>query len=208
MKKDEKVLCLNRDKLPPSWVGKKTVLPLTLPGFIEQCTKSGYKFINRDQAEDDPSKKQVIPYILLQTHDLSQTAIYHRKGSEKRLHKLWSLGIGGHINPVDSKTANTPFKDILLEGMRRELKEELRERPEQDREVFSGIINEDKTGVGSVHLGAVFRILTRTPGAYVPGPELFRFQWVKTKDLHLYETEYWSELALALIGKTAQPTSG
>ncbi|OQY50478.1 MAG: phosphoesterase [Desulfobacteraceae bacterium 4572_89] len=199
MNKKEKILCIHRDRLPGSWVAEKSIVPMDLGKFIEQCTLSGFEFVNRFEAENDSTLKQVIPYIVLQTHDLERTAIYNRQGSEERLHDLWSLGIGGHINPVDQQNQQSSFKDILMSGMERELEEELFKRPDQDMAEFSGIISEDITSVGKVHLGAVFRILTKTPGAYSPGPELSMFQWTNTSDLIQLNMELWSELALELI---------
>ncbi len=198
MNKKESVLCIHRDRLPKSWVCKKSVVPMDLPTFIDECTLSKFAFINRWEAEGSPNLKQVIPYIVLQTTDLTQTAIYNRQGSEKRLHDLWSLGIGGHINPIDQENANASFKDILISGMERELTEELIKRP-RDQAKFCGVISEDVTDVGSVHLGAVFRILTQTPESYLPGPELSQFQWTGTKELNQLNMELWSELALSLI---------
>jgi predicted NUDIX family phosphoesterase len=167
--------------------------------FLETCTQSGFDFINREQAEQDPSLKQVIPYILLQNQHADQTAIYNRQGNEKRLHDLWSLGIGGHINPIDQKNEQVSFKDILISGMERELNEELIKRPVGEPAEFVGIISENITDVGSVHLGAVFQILTQTPESYLPGPELSQFQWTKTQALDRLNLELWSKLALALV---------
>lgn len=199
MNKRESVLCIHRDRLPPSWVKTKSIVPLNQSIFIEKCTLAGFEFIPRHEAENNPDVKQVIPYIVLQTTAFDYTAIYNRQGSERRLHDLWSLGIGGHINPIDQKKEHLTFKDILTSGMERELTEELLERPKLDPIEFCGIISEEITDVGRVHLGAVFRILTQTPEAYLPGPELSRFQWVKTKGLNEVNMELWSELALELI---------
>lgn len=195
----EKVLCINRASLPDSWVTERTVLPMGLSAFINQCTQSGFAFVDRSQAEQDSALKQVIPYILLQAEDGSQTAAYNRQGSEKRLHDLWSVGIGGHINPIDKEGSQSTFEDILLSGMERELDEELIQRPKKDPLEFTGIISEDITSVGSVHLGAVFKILTPTPQDYVPGSELHQFTWQPTSRIKDMNMELWSELALELI---------
>ncbi len=197
----EKVLCINRASLPTAWVTERTILPMDQDNFITQCTQSGFSFVNRPDAEQDPDQKQIIPYILLQTEDGRQTAAYNRQGSETRLHDLWSVGIGGHINPIDQSANQSIFKEILVSGMERELDEELLLRPANDPVAFCGIISEDITPVGSVHLGAVFRILTNTPDAYVPGEELYRFTWTPTKRLKTLNMELWSELALELIAK-------
>lgn len=201
MTKNETVLCIKRDLLPASWVQKKNIVLLGLDLFVDNCSAAGFEFINRSIAEEDSSYKQIIPYIVLQTRDFEKTAIYNRQGSEQRLHDLWSIGIGGHINPVDSVTQNDSFKQILIAGMERELNEELEQRPENDRSSFIGVISEDITDVGKVHLGAVFRILTTAPEKFIPGSELFQFAWEKTKNLEQLNLELWSKLALELISE-------
>ena len=203
MTENETVLCIKRNRLPKSWVQKKSVVPLRMDQFIETCSNAGFEFVNRPDAETDPNYKQIIPYILLQTRDLDKTAVYNRQGSEKRLHDLWSIGIGGHINPIDMKGQNYSFSQTLTAGMERELDEELTQRPKKDYPDFIGVINEAVTDVGKVHLGGVFRILTDTPEKFIPGPELFQFSWKKTKTLENLNMELWSALALKLISDRA-----
>jgi len=188
LQKKEKVLCIHRDRLPEKWMAQTAVIPMDLEDFVQTCARAGYDFVPRDDAENDPALQQVIPY-----------AVYNRQGSEKRLHDLWSLGIGGHINPRDSSHSNASFQDILMEGLTRELDEELAQRPAMDRPVFCGIINENITDVGRVHLGAVFRIRTVSPQDYIPGPELFTFQWMATDKLGDLNMELWSTLAMRLL---------
>ena len=199
MSKNEAVLCIKKNLLPAAWVLKKSIVPLELDDFIETCCSAGFEFINRSDVEKDVSYKQIIPYIILQTKDLEKTAIYNRQGSEQRLHDLWSIGIGGHINPIDMETQTTSFLQILTVGMERELQEELDQRPKGDLPLFVGVISEDVTDVGKVHLGAVFRILTSTPEKFLPGSELFQFTWEKTRDLEQLNLELWSKLALKLL---------
>ena len=199
MDKNEKILCIKRDLLPESWVTQKSVVSLELDIFIENCSTSDFEFIKRIDAENDSSYKQIIPYIILQTKDHCKTAIYQRQGSEQRLHDLWSLGIGGHINPVDMKTQKDSFKQILIAGMERELSEELNQMPENSSPEFIGVISEDITDVGKVHLGAVFRIETNSPEKFLPGEELFQFIWKKTNSLHQLNLELWSTMALELL---------
>ncbi len=197
--KKEKVLCIYKPDLPASWRQETSIVPIDIDSFIRTCSKAGFRFMDRQQAENDISHKQIIPYIVIQTHDLEKTAIYNRKGSEKRLHDLWSVGIGGHINPCDLAGMNDSFQTVLMAGMQRELNEELELRPDNEASHFSGIISEDVTEVGKVHLGAVFRILTDSPEQFKPGSELFRFRWEQTKNLHRFNLELWSKLALKLI---------
>ncbi len=199
MEKNEKVLCIKRDRLPLEWVKEKSIVPLQFDQFISTCSNAEFNFIDRPMAENDPSFKQIIPYILIQSLDLKKTAIYNRQGSETRLHDLWSLGIGGHINPIDQENKLVSFKDILVTGMNRELSEELATKPADESAEFVGVISEDITDVGKVHLGAVFRILANNPGDYTPGSELHQFSWESTINLKNLNLELWSTLALELI---------
>lgn len=198
MDKQEKVLCIKKSLLPGEWVARKSIIPMTLERFVTGCTAAGFSFIQRGSAENDPSQKQIIPYIMLQSKDFKKTAVYQRNGSEKRLHDLWSLGIGGHINPVDVTDNNDAFEQILLTGMQRELDEELLKVPGKDQAEFLGVISEDITDVGKVHLGVVFRITTENCEDYLPGEELFEFKWEKTENLSQLDFELWSEMALSL----------
>lgn len=198
-KEQEQVLCINRKSLPQSWVTRRTVLPMNFSTFVNTCTKAEFSFVRRSIAEEDKQKKQVIPYILLQTSDAGMTAAYNRQGSEKRLHDLWSIGIGGHINPEDIAREADSFENILKNGMQRELDEELARRVSGDPIEFIGIISEDITPVGSVHMGAVFLIRTQAPEGYLPGDELHSFTWHATQKLSQLDLELWSELALELV---------
>ncbi|MCF6246767.1 MAG: phosphoesterase [Desulfobacula sp.] len=199
MDQKEAVLCIKRNNLPKTWVKQISIVPMDLTDFINKSTAAGFEFIPRSQAETDDSKKQIIPYIILQTHNLKRTAIYNRQGSEQRLHDLWSIGIGGHINPEDNHQQTDSFEKILMAGMKRELDEELEHRPQNDTLDFLGVISEEKTDVGKVHLGAVFRILTDTPDKYSPGSELFQFKWEDTSSLEDLNLELWSRLTLKLV---------
>ena len=126
-------------------------------------------FMPRARAEDDPSHKQLIPYVLLRYRN--QLFHYTRgKGmGENRLHGLRSVGIGGHINPIDQFLPSPPIKragfrkdpesggegtHLYRQGMLREVSEEVRIDTTY-REVLFGFINDDSTPVGQVHLGIV-----------------------------------------------------
>jgi predicted NUDIX family phosphoesterase len=69
-----------------------------------------------------------------------------RAGGDARLHDRCSIGVGGHLNPGDGD---------LPAGLRREWHEELRADFTPDFRLV-GLLNDDTTDVGSVHLGAVF----------------------------------------------------
>lgn len=111
------------------------------------------RFMDRELAEESPQFKQLIAYAIF-CHE-GRVLAYARtsKGGESRLHDKMSLGIGGHINPVDGLADSL---ETYLAGVEREIREEV---------VFSGtakqrlyaVINDDSNEVGSVHLGIVHR---------------------------------------------------
>lgn len=111
---------------------------------------SAFSFRPRYEVETDPAFKQLIPYIVLKC---GEQVFHYRRGSagtEKRLEALRSIGIGGHISEADTAGGSDPY----FTGMVRELTEEV----ELDcgyHEECVGFINDDRTPVGSVHLGVV-----------------------------------------------------
>jgi predicted NUDIX family phosphoesterase len=104
----------------------------------------------RGLAEEDPSFKQLIPYVVLSCG--SQLFHYTRggKGTETRLRALRSIGIGGHISADEDATARNPYRA----GMLRELHEEIDIQATFGESMF-GLINDDSMPVGQVHLGVV-----------------------------------------------------
>jgi predicted NUDIX family phosphoesterase len=109
-------------------------------------------FRPRGDVEDDPSLKQIIPYVVLRSQD--RVFCYTRGGSqgETRLHRLRSLGVGGHVDEADAD-GRCGF-EAYDTAMRRELDEEVDIRS-RGVLTLAGLINDDSTPVGAVHLGVV-----------------------------------------------------
>jgi predicted NUDIX family phosphoesterase len=110
-------------------------------------------FMERPAAELDPTHKQIIPYSLF--HYAGRYLCYTRggKSGEKRLVAKRSVGIGGHINPVDQSQAHLG-EQTYYNAVERELAEELQIRSPWKQRVI-GLINDDSNEVGQVHLGVV-----------------------------------------------------
>lgn len=158
---------------------------------------SAFSFRPRYEVETDPSFKQLIPYIVLKCGD---QLFHYRRGSagtEKRLEALRSVGIGGHISEADAAGGTDPYHT----GMMRELTEEV-ELGCGFREHCVGFINDDRTPVGSVHLGVVHVFELDAPLAksredaladagFAPLAELLR-------EAEQFET--WSQFALEHLG--------
>jgi predicted NUDIX family phosphoesterase len=134
-------------------------------------------YLPRDEAEIDPTHKQLIPYVVLRW---AGCVFHYRRsgGGERRLDSRRSVGIGGHICADDG----APDADAYHAGLWRELTEEV-ELPPGGRERCVGLINDDRTPVGQVHLGIVHildlpspQVRTREPalvaGGFAPPAEL------------------------------------
>jgi predicted NUDIX family phosphoesterase len=118
---------------------------LPLEAFLEIIAAAG-RYEPRGAMERDPSFKQVIPYLVLRDRDRYFLMRRTRAGVDARLHDLYSIGVGGHLNPGDGG---------LLQGLRREWEEELDAAFVPDFRMV-GLLNDDTTDVGRVHVGAVF----------------------------------------------------
>lgn len=141
---DELVLVVPRDALVPGegWLGIRQV---DLGAALEVVGRKG-RFVHRGDAEGDPTHKQVIPYLVLRDGDAWFLMRRTRAGGDSRLHDLWSIGVGGHLNPGDGDVAG---------GLRREWREEVVADFVPDFAPI-GLLNDDTTAVGAVHVGFVF----------------------------------------------------
>ena len=104
----------------------------------------------RDAMEQDPSFKQLIPYCIFRCNG---EVFSYRRGNdqgEARLHAKRSVGVGGHVSTLDLNGEGSPYS----EGMKREIEEEV-ELTAGWQESCVGLINDDETEVGRVHLGIV-----------------------------------------------------
>ncbi len=143
-KDDEQVLVVPREALVPGegWTGVRAG---DLVAANDVVAREGV-FVRRGDAEEDPSHKQVIPYLVLRDGERWFLMRRTRAGGDARLHDLWSIGVGGHLNPGDGDVAG---------GLRREWAEELVADFEPDYAPV-GLLNDDTTPVGSVHVGFVY----------------------------------------------------
>jgi predicted NUDIX family phosphoesterase len=110
-------------------------------------------FLPRPAAEDDPTHKQLIPYLVLRHGDRILCYTRGGGGGEARLHAKQSIGIGGHINDGDTHAAHFD-RDAYFRAVERELHEEL-EITAPYRQRIVALLNDDSNAVGRVHLGVV-----------------------------------------------------
>jgi len=150
-------------------------------------------FLDRKQAEEDPSHKQIIPYILV-TND-GRFLLYKRtkKQGESRLHNKLSLGFGGHINDIDGNRETDT--NLILAAMIRELNEEVF-IPSVRQVSIVGFINDDSNLVGKVHLGVAFVVEAANDRFVVNEPEMIEAKWCDAKAIEeiFPNLETWSQL--------------
>jgi len=126
----------------PGWHG---LLTRGMDQYLEVLVSAG-RFEPRSAMERDRSMKQVIPYLVLRDGDRYFLMRRTRAGADARLHDRYSIGVGGHLNPGDGGLGG---------GLAREWAEEL---VADFTPTFQpiGLLNDDTTEVGTVHLGVVY----------------------------------------------------
>ncbi|MEY2439228.1 MAG: hypothetical protein QOI34_613 [Verrucomicrobiota bacterium] len=110
-------------------------------------------FLARAKAENDPSHKQIIPYVLIAHDDKVLHYVRGKKGGEQRLVAKGSIGIGGHMNDTDESLFAWDEAAYRV-GVEREVNEEIKIDTTFEDDIVA-LLNDDTTEVGQVHLGIV-----------------------------------------------------
>ncbi len=126
--------------------------------LAEMLLPRNYRFVARHKAEQDDSLKQLIPYFLICHADRIWCYVRGKKSGEGRLVSKASMGIGGHINNLDENL----FEDVYSRAAVRELEEEVI-LPKGYSHKIVGLLNDDLTPVGRVHLGVIHILKVTTP---------------------------------------------
>ena len=169
-------------------------------------------FRKRNELEEDHSFKQIIPYAVISNKEpeprswrdklrgvrQSQSFYLFRRTSgqtEKRLHNKFSLGVGGHMNPSNSKESDEQY---LINELKRELSEEVRLLNGcliEDIE-FIGFINDDTIPVGRVHIGLLYNIRVSNKNVVINETDRMTADWIDKHDLaEFYKgMETWTKI--------------
>jgi predicted NUDIX family phosphoesterase len=150
----------------------------------------------RSEVEDDPSLKQLIPYVVLKSGDSVFCYTRGKSQGEARLHRRRSLGVGGHVAEEDADGRRS-FEAYEM-AMKRELDEEV-EVNSPGRMQLVGLINDDSTPVGSVHLGVVHLFELDRPLVTPREEGLAESEFVRIADLSQSwdEFETWSQICIS-----------
>jgi predicted NUDIX family phosphoesterase len=156
----------------------------------------------RAEVEKDPGFKQLIPYVIFRHIDPAgtTTVFQYTRGKgmgEGRLHSKRSVGIGGHISSDDAaNNGGNPYE----EGMRRELDEEVSiDTPYKMQCV--GMINDDQTDVGRVHLGVVYLFDVERPDVRPNETDIIECGFRPVADIlaDLEGFETWSQICIRAL---------
>ena len=178
-------------------------------GIITGCgeevlahVEANHEFRPRLEMEQDPSYRQIIPYVAVTRGDEVFATRRLDKGGEARLHGRLSLGVGGHIERADDETR----EGILMRALEREAAEEVDvERAVSLRPL--GVINDTGDEVSRVHLGFLFRMEVEGEVS-VRETDKLEGMWLKISELPRYAPlmEGWSRIAMdALLGSVFSP---
>jgi len=176
-------------------------------------------FLDRNLAELDINHRQIIPYVFI-TDMLGRILIYRRKTGDSRLKDKYSIGFGGHINPIDADISvesgenalsKLDIEKICYNNIRRELEEELHmSDPEELQQLIKTdtLILKNETEVDKMHVGIVYHLLNnKIRGRVVDGRynqsemflEFVKLENLLSDDIMFNKLESWSQTLIASL---------
>lgn len=205
MPQDEQVLVIERRVFERAGVFHG--LSFDVERYLSAFFRPGVpRFIPRPQAEEDPSFKQIIPYVIMVCDDKLLSYVRGKRGGESRLVGNRSIGIGGHINPADDLPLfNSDFRDAYRSAVEREVAEEVAvEARHTDR--VAALLNDDTTDVGRVHLGIVHCWALDSPEVRKREQVITQMSFLSQVELHAVRDslESWSRMCLDHLDELTQ----
>jgi len=164
-------------------------------GEIEKVIKKFGEYRRRGEMEEDDSWQQIVVQIVL----LSGKKIFVHKiattGNETRLHEMWPIFLGGHVDDIDSD---------LNEAVEREFTEEIDYRGKIMNKEFVGVINLMDNPVNRVHLGLIY-VFEGSNGNFIEtgdrGIKDGKFIDFEEAEKIIEKMTYWSKLVFPYLKK-------
>ena len=198
----EEVLVTKRSIIDP--IGQSATEILGLPDDFSERIEGNLFFVPRNEAENDFTLKQIIPYAVI----IGEKGIFvmkrTKKQTEKRLHDKLSVGVGGHINrsDIEEKAASSALngEKLIRHGMKRELDEEVGITGEYTIELL-GCINDNSTEVGQVHFGICYLVRLLGGDVFVRETEKMTGEWMSLAEAEkkIPDLESWSAIAVSAL---------
>lgn len=195
-KEPEQVLAVPRQALER--VGDFQGLSLDPEPYMREFLDKGVAvFLDRESAEKDFSYKQIIPFAVFAHNG---KILCYRRGSatgESRLASRHSVGIGGHINPIDVGEKGFD-RDSYFTSLYREILEEISiEGPFLQQADTIGVLNDDRSEVGKAHIGFVHLFRLQTDKVQSNEDGICDVQFLTPAEINsLNNIEGWSQIVV------------
>jgi predicted NUDIX family phosphoesterase len=170
--------------------------PFDEKGLYDECRP-----MRRREAEEDFSVIQLVSVFVIRYHDQYLTYKRTKRLPESRLHGVYSLGFGGHLNPSDL----TPLLNIFdpavgLPFLERELREEVKFESLGSTDIcYRGLIYDTSREVSKQHLGLVYDVVASSP-AFEIGERGFlmnpKYETIEEINQRRDDFENWSLLLI------------
>ena len=205
MAQEEQVLVIKREVFEQE--GSFNGLMFDVNRYLDKIFAKGVPlFIRRSEAEKDPSYKQLIPYVIICHNGKYLSYVRGKRAGETRLVAKRSIGIGGHINPIDAMSMfNTNFYETYLDAVEREIAEEVTVQANHTNHIVA-LLNDESNEVGSVHLGIVHYWLLDAPKVERREQMITQMSFMTAAELQEVKDtmETWSALCLNNLAEMAE----
>ena len=198
MAREEQVLVVERKIFDE--LGAFRGLQFDVGRYLDRLFAPGApRFMSRPLAEKDPGFKQLIPYVLMTCAGKYLTYVRGKRAGETRLVGNRSIGIGGHINPVDDAAPlfRSDFRTLYEAAVEREVTEEVAVEAGHTDHVVA-LLNDDSNEVGQVHLGVVHCWVLDAPNVSRREQMITQMEFMSLDELRAVrdQMETWSQLCL------------
>lgn len=194
MAQDEQILVVERSAIEK--IGMFHGLTLDVEPYLDVVFSGMPQFKPRPAMEIDPQFKQLIPYVIMGCNGKYLTYMRGKRAGEKRLVGNRSIGIGGHINPVDDMSLFS-FRDTYMNAVKREVEEEVNLQTGYTDRIVA-LLNDDTNEVGQVHLGVVHLWTLDSEAVSKREQMINQLTFMSISELQAVrdEMETWSQLCL------------
>ena len=209
MPREEQVLVIERKVLEQ--VGMFQGLTFDVDNYLREFFVQGVpRFMPRSQVEENPAYKQLIPYVLMSYQDKYLSYVRGKRAGETRLVGHRSIGIGGHINPIDADNSSlfAYLYDNYLTAVKREVAEEVSVETSHTDSIVA-LLNDESNEVGSVHLGIVHHWILNAPNVSKREQMITQMAFMTPAELQeVRDTlETWSGLCLTQLAEMTKNLS-
>jgi predicted NUDIX family phosphoesterase len=206
---DEIILCLPGGRVAGSGIGRG-YHPMNATRMASMFMDEWVTLAPRSKIETDERVVQLVGYAILRCG--RDILVYRRTpgSGEERLRGRLSCGFGGHVSADDIDVENGTGRWLrsTMRATRREVEEELGLSTSDMLLSPSGLIWDDSTAVGRVHLGIVFisdLATMRIPDRVEATIGELRFSPIEQLYDSWSELETWSQLVLDGLRGRAGP---